>query len=171
LFSKGKSTIQPGGLGDKAVQALALSLSKVLRCFSLGPASDANATCNPDAAFIDAVFVEGHTDNQPITGVVEGGITDNLALSARRAIITMQAVYSDQPSLSQMYSISPSEYGKELGQGYSPLVNASAFGETRPAYSNDTDEGKRNNRRIDVRVLMYSPRSENLEMLQKLLRH
>ena len=68
-----------------------------------------------------------------------------------------------------MYSISPSEVGLKLGEGHSPLMNASAFGDTRPVASNDTDEGKKSNRRIDVRVLMYSPRSENLDAVRKLL--
>ena len=68
-----------------------------------------------------------------------------------------------------MYSISPSEVGLNLGEGHSPLMNASAFGDTRPAASNDTDEGKKSNRRIDIRVLMYSPRSESLDAVRKLL--
>ena len=69
LFPKAVSIVTPGSPGDKAIQALALALSKVLPCFSLGPASNATKSCNPNAAFIDAVFVEGHTDNQPITAL------------------------------------------------------------------------------------------------------
>lgn len=171
LFLRGVSTVTPGSPGDKAIQALALALSKILPCFSLGPEGNANKSCNPNAAFIDAVFIEGHTDNQPITGVLEGSVTDNLSLSARRAINTMQAVYMHEPKLKEMFSISPSEVGLQLGEGHSPLINASAFGDTRPAVSNDTVEGKKSNRRIDVRILMYSPRSESLNAIRKLLDH
>ncbi len=169
LFPKGISTIAPGSPSDSAVKALSSALSKVLPCFSLGPASNPTKSCNPNAIFIDAVFVEGHTDNVPITGLLEGSIKDNLSLSARRAINTVQAVYADAPRLGQMFSISPSQEGRQLGQGTSPLINAAAFGETRPAFSNDTDEGRKSNRRIDLRLLMYSPRTDNLNAVRKLL--
>lgn len=170
LFPKGVSTIAPGSPSDGAVKALALALAKVLPCFSVGPASNPVKSCNPNAVFIDAVFVEGHTDNVPITGVVEGTIKDNLSLSARRAINTVQSIYSDQPKLSQMLSISPSQEGRKLGEGTSPLVNAAAFGETRPAFSNDTEQGRKSNRRIDLRLLMYAPRTDKLSALQGLLK-
>ena len=169
LFSRGASSVTPGTPSDNALKILAAALSKVLPCFSLGPASNANKTCNPNAAFIDAVFIEGHTDNSPITGVLEGGVADNLSLSARRAINTMQAVYLHQPQLKQMFSISPSQTGLQLGEGNSPLINAAAFGDTRPVASNVSEDGKRNNRRIDLRILMYSPRTENLDVVRQLL--
>jgi chemotaxis protein MotB len=169
LFQKGAPAVATGSPGERAIQVLAVALSKVLPCFSLGPASYPTKSCNPNAAFIDAVFVEGHTDNQPITRALAEGVTDNLSLSARRSINTLQAVYNYQPKLYEMYSISPSEVGLKLGEGHSPLINASAFGDTRPVTSNDTDEGKKSNRRIDLRILMYSPRSENLDSVRKLL--
>ena len=130
LFQKGAPAAAPGSPGEKAIQVLAVALSKVLPCFSLGPASYPTKSCNPNAAFIDAVFVEGHTDNQPITGTLGEGVRDNLSLSARRAINTLQAVNTYQPKLHEMYSISPSEVGLKLGEGHSPLMNASAFGDT-----------------------------------------
>lgn len=169
LFPRGVSTISPGTPSDTAIKVLAAALSKVLPCFSLGPAGNANKNCNPNAAFIDAVFIEGHTDNVPITGLLEGSIPDNLSLSARRAINTMQAVYLHQPQLKLMWSISPSEERKQLGEGSSPLINAAAFGDTRPVASNNIDEGRKSNRRIDLRVLMYSPRTENLDTVRQLL--
>lgn len=169
LFPSASSTIVQGSSSANVVRNLAAALAKVLPCFSLGPASNPTKDCNPNAVFIDAVLVEGHTDNKQITGIVEGNITDNLSLSARRAINTVLAVYADQPKLLQMYSISPSQEGRPLGEGSSPLINPAAFGETRPAFSNDTDDGRKNNRRIDIRLLMYSPRTENLDAVRKLL--
>lgn len=68
-----------------------------------------------------------------------------------------------------MQSISPSLEGRPLGEGTSPLINAAAFGDTRPAFLNNTEEGRKSNRRIDLRLLMYSPRTENLSSLRKLL--
>jgi flagellar motor protein MotB len=169
LFSRGSSTIVPNSSSANAVKALSAALGKVLPCFTVGPQSNPNKTCNPNATFIDAAFVEGHTDDVPITGMVEGNIRDNLSLSARRAINTVQLIYEDEPLLTQMFSISPSQEGLQLGQGSSPLINPAAFGDTRPAFSNDTIDGRRSNRRIDLRLLMYSPRTESLDAVRKLL--
>ncbi|WP_253711826.1 hypothetical protein [Bradyrhizobium sp. WD16] len=169
LFPQGKSIIVPGSPSENAVKSLAAALAKVLPCFSVGPASYPTRVCNPNAVFIDAVFVEGHTDNTPIWGTVEGNIRDNLSLSGRRAINAVQTIYAYQPRLAQMFSISPSVDGKRLGEGTSPLINPAEYGETRPAFSNDAEEGKKGNRRIDLRVLMFSPRSDNLNEVQKLL--
>lgn len=171
LFPKGVSDIVSGSPSDGAVRALAAALAKVLSCFSVGPASNPTRSCNPNAVFIDAVFVEGHTDNSPITGILQGGIRDNLSLSARRAINTTQSIHSHQPVLLQMFSISPSQEKRELGEGTSPLINPAAFGDTRPAFSNDTEDGRKSNRRIDLRLLMYTPHTEKLGALQRLLTH
>lgn len=143
LFPNGISKISTNSPGERAIRALAAGLVKVLPCFSIGPASSPIRSCNPNAAFIDAVFVEGHTDNSPLHGIVESYITDNLSLSARRAINTVQLIYFNQPSLDRMYSISPSQVNLKLGEGASPLINPAAYGDTRPAFSNDTEDGKR----------------------------
>jgi hypothetical protein len=116
LFPRGVSAILPGSPGERAIKTLATALVKVIPCFSLGPVSNANKRCNPNAAFIDAIFVEGHTDNTPITAILEGYVTDNLSLSMRRAMNTTNAIYDYQPPLKGMYSISPSQVGLQLGQ-------------------------------------------------------
>src|SRR5262249_239132 len=154
LFPKGMSAVFPGSPGERAIKALAEALVSVIPCFSLGPASNAIKSCNPNAAFIDAIFVEGHTDNTPITAILEGYGTDNLSLAMRRGMNTANSIYGFQPSLKGMYSISPSQVGLELGHGNSPLINPAGFGDTRPALSNDTEDGKKGNRRIDLRILM-----------------
>ena len=170
LFPKGVSAVLPASPGERAIKALAGALVSVIPCFSLGPSSNAIKSCNPNAAFIDAIFVEGHTDNTPITAILEGYVTDNLSLSMRRAMNTANAIYGFQPSLKGMYSLSPSQVGLELGQGNSPLINPAGFGDTRPALPNDTEDGKKGNRRIDLRILMYSPRTESLDSVRKLLK-
>jgi chemotaxis protein MotB len=195
LFRSGQPTIEPSGM--PTLRTLASALGKVLSCFSLGPTGHPSRSCNPNATFIDAVLIEGHTDNvqvkpraraAPICPSPGGGglfgnaavaaanvsdaecpVKDNLDLSARRATTAVRAIYESKPELRQMYSISPVREGEQLGQGHSPLVNAAAFGDSRPAFGNDTEEGKARNRRVDVRLLLYTPRSENLELIQKLL--
>jgi outer membrane protein OmpA-like peptidoglycan-associated protein len=169
LFPQGQSTITLNSPSDRAIRVLSAALRKVLPCFSLGPESKPRRSCNPNAVFIDAVFIEGHTDNVPINGLLEGFIADNLSLSARRAINTEQAIYLDEPGLKYLFSISPSQEDRSLGDGDSPLINASAFGDTRPVRLNDPADGRRRNRRIDVRLLMYSPRTENLDSVRRLL--
>jgi hypothetical protein len=169
LFPQGQFTIIQNSPSDRAIRVLSKALIQVLPCFSLGPGSRPTKNCNPHAVFIDAVFIEGHTDNVPINGLLGGFITDNLSLSAQRAINTEQAIYAHEPGLKYLFSISPSQEDRSLGKGDSPLINASAFGDTRPVRLNDTADGRRRNRRIDVRLLMYSPRTENLDSVRRLL--
>jgi chemotaxis protein MotB len=197
LFKSGQPTIDASAV--RTLKALTSALSRVLPCFSLGPASNPSRTCNPNATFIDAVLIEGHTDNTqfahrvrsppvapPQTGTpfggaaapnlpasansseTEGPIKDNLDLSAQRATNTVREMYKLESQLLKMYSISPSRVDEQLGHGTSPLVNAAAFGETRPAFPNDRD-GRARNRRVDLRVLLYTPRTENLEIIRGLL--
>jgi outer membrane protein OmpA-like peptidoglycan-associated protein len=120
LFPKGVSTITPGSPSDNAVKALSAALFKVLPCFSLGPASNPIKSCNPNAIFIDAVLVEGHTDNVPITGLLEGSIKDNLSLSARRAINTVQTVYvrdNPRPPELRRFLNEPIKFAANRGNG------------------------------------------------------
>ena len=77
------------------------------------------------------VQVNGYTDNVPIgPGLKSQGITSNLELSQKRADTVMQ------------YMIS---------QGVNPsLVSAQGFGEKEPVASNDTPEGRAQNRRVEL---------------------
>lgn len=168
LFASGKSAITPEA--QNAAKVLAAALAKTLPCFSLGPAGNPRKSCNPNASFIDAIFIEGHTDNKPVRNEIEPGVFDNLGLSASRATNTLRAIETFEPELTQLYSISPSKEGQELGKGNSKLMNAAAFGDSRPAYSNDNTEGQSMNRRIDLRLLMYSPHTEKLDAIRELLK-
>src|SRR5258708_13779856 len=105
LFPSRASNISPGSPSDNAIKALSLALAKVLPCFTFGPAGNPSKDCNPNAVFIDAVFVAVHTDNVPITGSLEGNTKDNLFLSALTALHTLTSIYKDQASLEQTFSI------------------------------------------------------------------
>lgn len=72
--------------------------------------------------------VEGHTDNQPI---VHSGWNSNWELGAARALMILH-------ELVDFHNISPDN------------LNATSFGEFRPATSNDTAEGRRQNRRAVI---------------------
>jgi chemotaxis protein MotB len=77
------------------------------------------------------ILVNGYTDNVPIgQGLMRQGITSNQMLSQKRAETVMQYLIS---------------------QGVKPsLVSAQGFGEANPVASNDTPEGRAQNRRVEL---------------------
>jgi len=77
------------------------------------------------------IMVNGYTDNVPIgSGLMRQGITSNLVLSQKRADNVMQFMIS---------------------QGVKPsLVSAQGFGDADPVTSNDTPEGRAQNRRVEL---------------------
>jgi len=77
------------------------------------------------------IIVNGYTDNVPIgPGLMRQGITSNLVLSQKRADNVMQFMIS---------------------QGVNPsLVSAQGFGDANPVASNDTAEGRAQNRRVEL---------------------
>jgi len=77
------------------------------------------------------ILVNGYTDNVPIgPGLKSQGITSNQELSQKRAETVMQFLVS---------------------QGVNPsLVSAQGFGEAEPVASNDTSEGRAQNRRVEL---------------------
>ncbi|BDV41994.1 chemotaxis protein MotB [Geotalea uraniireducens] len=77
-----------------------------------------------------AIRIEGHTDNVQIVGNLTKKFPTNWELSAARAINVARYLQS---------------------QGLSPEnLSAVAYGEYRPVASNDTEEGKAKNRRIEI---------------------
>lgn len=82
--------------------------------------------------------VAGHTDNKPLLG---GRFGDNWGLSVMRARQVL------------LYLIAPLE-SKTGGGGLSPVrLHAAGYGDTDPVMKNDTDEGRLQNRRVEL-VLM-----------------
>ena len=77
------------------------------------------------------IIVNGYTDNVPIgSGLMREGITSNLVLSQKRADNVMQFMIS---------------------QGVNPrLVSAQGLGEKDPMASNDTPQGRAQNRRVEL---------------------
>jgi chemotaxis protein MotB len=79
------------------------------------------------------IMVTGYTDNVPIgPGLTRQGITSNEVLSQKRADNVTQYLIS---------------------QGVKPsLLSAKGFGEADPVASNDTPEGRAQNRRVELTV-------------------
>jgi len=105
--------------------------------FQLSPAGQAELSNNM-APRLKAyqnvkIVVYGYTDNTPVGPQLRPqGITDNLVLSTRRASTVVTYL---------------------VAQGINPnIISAKGFGETHPASSNDTAEGRAANRRIEITV-------------------
>lgn len=84
-----------------------------------------------DQAMSQPIAIEGHTDNEPIR---HSGWKDNweLSLARARSVLT---------HLVQARGVAPTR------------VSAAGYGEYRPIASNDTAEGRRANRRVEIVVL------------------
>jgi chemotaxis protein MotB len=78
------------------------------------------------------VVVRGYTDNVPIGQPLQAkGVTDNLDLSARRAMSVVRYLVAHGVN--------------------ADILSAQAFGQTNPVASNDTSEGQGKNRRVEIR--------------------
>ncbi|ESU29034.1 flagellar motor/chemotaxis (MotB)-related protein [Flavobacterium limnosediminis JC2902] len=82
---------------------------------------------NPDIS----VLIEGHTDNDKITGTIGGGVENNWDLSTKRATAIVNILTSN------------TSVRKEN-------LTAAGRGEYSPLMSNETAEGKAKNRRIEI---------------------
>lgn len=108
LFESGSWTV--GNEGKKAVKTLGNVLAE-----------------NPDIS----VLIEGHTDNDKITGTIGGGVESNWDLSTKRATAIVN-ILSENKKIDK----------KNL--------TAAGRSEYAPLASNNTNEGKAKNRRIEI---------------------
>lgn len=93
---------------------------------------------------VNTIFIEGHTDSDPI--VFSRDFQTNWDLSAFRAINTWKYMRESEGKLEELRN--------ENGE---PIFSISGYAESRPVASNQTEMGKRQNRRIDLRVNMKPP--------------
>ena len=108
LFESGSWTV--GAEGKKAVDLVGKVLGD-----------------NPEIS----VLIEGHTDNDKITGTIGGGVENNWDLSTKRATAIVNILSSN------------AKVKKEN-------LTAAGRGEYAPLLSNETAEGKAKNRRIEI---------------------
>lgn len=138
LFASGSSKLN----SEKSaiVEKLSKRLDEVLPCFTIGTASSFSESCNSDYIMIEAVQIEGHTDN------IGTDITNRI-LSADRANNTFFAMTGEVPRVM-----------KHLNLKQQPVLSVAAYGPDRPVTTNDNVAGRATNRRIDLRFIMVTPK-------------
>lgn len=101
---------------------------------------------------VNTVFIEGHTDNLPIQ---TEKFASNWELSTQRAINTFHAAITSAPNLQKLRNTSNEA-----------LISCGGYADTRPLLSNETEEGRQENRRIDLRFFMTPPSQEDIRFIK-----
>jgi flagellar motor protein MotB len=104
----------------------------------------------PHLPQLESVLVEGHTDDRPIRGTLTdaaGVHADNWDLAYHRAKATYQGLVQAAPAL-----------GRLMNDRGEPVLGMGAYGPARPVATNATADGRRQNRRIDLRVVLAPDR-------------
>lgn len=144
LFPSGQANFAPGG--EESLQLLGAILAQHLPCYS-GTKDEPSEICASKKSTpgrLEAVLVEGHTDNVPIR---TAQYMDNWQLSAARSLVTFRYLMQKQPLLETLRNANGEHF-----------FGVSAYGETRGVRENTSDEGRQANRRIDLRFVLAAPR-------------
>lgn len=181
LFDSGEFKIEENSSSEKAVKVLAMAFAEILPCSVMtsdGLPFRSVSFCNNTkygnnySAYINSIFIEGHTDNIPITRKLFNApsINSNLKLSSMRSANTIEAMSNHRPSINNFYGpIDSSGVTFDQLQKYQTVIAGSAYGKTRPISENNSKENRAKNRRIDIRILMYEARtSESMRFMQSL---
>lgn len=138
LFPSGRADLTSEG--RRAVAILARELARVLPCYAHNQPPGCDRSTRGK---VEAVLVEGHTDNVPIRNAP---FPDNWSLSAARAITTYKALVAAAPSLASLQN------ARNV-----PIFGVSGYADQRPVAANSSEGGRRLNRRIDLRFVMVAP--------------
>lgn len=144
-FKTGKADLSPTML--TRLEQVRGALSRYLPCFT-AQNSNQCSELNPDNHYLDAIFVEGHTDNQPFGSDPTGKL--NRRLSTDRANAVYEYLMSPPSTLSTLKN--PNDQ---------PLFSLSGYGEERPVkgHEHTTPVDDKVNRRIEIRFVMVAPSS------------
>lgn len=157
LFQTGQEVYRPEAA--VTVRTLAQVLGEVLPCF----ANQVSTSACPEATpILETVLVEGHTDRQPYRGVsLSESQARNDELSTRRALVVFQTLRQTEPDLEALRN----------ADGM-PLLGVSGYGQRRPLADavGDTQQDYERNRRIDLRFVLTSRTSDELETLRRQIR-
>lgn len=141
--------------GRNALTHLANVLAMILPCYATSLSYSADECPPSRGGRLEAVYIEGHTDDRPIIGDLGKGIRSNWELSTARAITTFQALVQEEPELAEIYNDNDQK-----------ILGVSGYAENRPARLEDTEDARSANRRIDLRLLMAAPTSDDIDQMQ-----
>lgn len=148
LFASGARSLLPNK--RTIIDRLAELITEAITCYTVNDRAVNYSECNPYGIVIEAVQIEGHTDDV-------GTDPFNIELSTARANDAFFTMLGSQDDLLS--------YRNVRGQ---PVISVAGYGEMRPVAPNDTPAGKAENRRIDLRLIMYTPRDrEQVERIQQ----
>ncbi len=148
LFASGARSLLPNK--RTIVERLAELITDAISCYTVNDREVNYVECNPYGIVIEAVQIEGHTDDV-------GTDPFNIELSTARANDAFSTMLRSQDDLLTYRNI--------RGQ---PVISVAGYGEMRPIAPNETPAGKAENRRIDLRLIMYTPRDrEQVERIQQ----
>jgi hypothetical protein len=120
-----------------------------LPCDSFRAAPRRPDNCAATLHHLDANFIEGHTDSDPITPSAR--LRDNWDLSAARASTTYRILTAARPDLSGFLSNEP-------GSGQArQIFSVAGFADQRPVAAGNDEPSKEKNRRNDMRFVMAGP--------------
>jgi len=150
LFDPGKWRIPEGSLAEQVAYAVGDALAETLPCYTLSPSLDIDVSCEGAVAAIETIQIEGHTDDVGLSLELRERekMLDNYDLSARRGAETLRVMTRDRPELHKYLNL--------RGQ---PVLSFAGYGETRPINQENTDEARDQNRRIDIRFILQTPRN------------
>lgn len=137
LFESGSSDLKPRQ--RLIVTAMGRLLDKILACYTLGERASRRPECDSGNALIEAVQIEGHTDDVNTHEF-------NLNLSTKRANETLRVIMGEDHRILA-----------HKNRRDQPVMSVSGYGKMRPIVSNETAQGKASNRRIDLRIIMDFP--------------
>ena len=151
LFASGARSLLPNK--RSIVDRLAELTTEAISCYTVNNREIDYRECNPYGIVIEAVQIEGHTDDV-------GTDPYNIELSTARANDAFSSMLRSQDDLLSYRNI--------RGQ---PVISVAGYGEMRPVAPNDTLAGRAENRRIDLRLIMYTPRDRGqVERIQQQIR-
>jgi flagellar motor protein MotB len=157
LFETGAETYRPAAA--QTIRVLAEVLASILPCYAKSTSTN---SCLKAIPILETVLVEGHTDRQPYRGLeIAASQARNDNLSTQRALTVFQTLRVAHPQLESLRN------ADDL-----PLLGVSGYGERRPLPDalGDSNADFERNRRIDVRFVLTSRTSEELERLRDQIR-
>lgn len=156
LFEKGE--IEPNEKGKRVIIKLREILYKTL-------------TSEKYKDAIETIFIEGHTDNTPVSKYNPKYKT-NWELSAKRAIATwtllgeLKETEDDNIKKENKTEGNKKTLADLENKNGEKIFSCSGYADTRSIKENDTEENKKSNRRIDLRFNIATPTNEELEIIR-----